>query len=141
MRSSTSPSMPATPSATTTSPHIEPGADGRVIVSIFRGQPRALPFSVHMMERHPLASQAFIPMSGKSYLVVVAPAGEQPKVEDLKVFLAGGDQGVNYATGVWHHPLLALEGVCDFIVIDRSGPGHNCDEVQLDTPGVIPAPN
>ena len=121
--------------------HIEPGADGRVIVSIFRGQPRALPFSVHMMERHPLASQAFIPMSGKSYLVVVAPAGEQPKVEDLKVFLARGDQGVNYATGVWHHPLLALEGVCDFIVIDRSGPGHNCDEVQLDTPGVIPAPN
>ena len=121
--------------------HIEPGADGRVIVSIFRGQPRALPFSVRMMERHPLASQAFIPMSGKSYLVVVAPAGEPPKVEDLKVFLARGDQGVNYATGVWHHPLLALDGVCDFIVIDRSGPGHNCDEVQLDTPGVIPAPN
>ena len=121
--------------------HIEPGADGRVIVSIFRGQPRALPFSVRMMERHPLASQAFIPMSGKSYLVVVAPAGEPPKVEDLKVFLARGDQGVNYATGVWHHPLLALDGVCDFIVIDRSGPGHNCDEVQIDTPGVIPAPN
>ena len=121
--------------------HIEPGADGRVIVSIFRGQPRALPFSVNMMERHPLASQAFIPMSGKSYLVVVAPAGEPPKVEDLKVFLARGDQGVNYATGVWHHPLLALEGVCDFIVIDRSGPGHNCDEVTIDTPGVIPAPN
>lgn len=121
--------------------HIEPGADGRVIVSIFRGQPRALPFTVLMMERHPLASQAFIPMSGKPYLVVVAPAGDAPRVEDLKVFLARADQGVNYATGVWHHPLLALEGVCDFIVIDRSGPGHNCDEVQIDTPGVIPAPN
>ena len=61
-----------------------------------------------MMERHPLASQAFIPMSGKPYLVVVAPAGEPPGVEDLKVFIARGDQGVNYATGVWHHPLLAL---------------------------------
>ena len=121
--------------------NIEPGADGRVIVSIFRGQPRTLPFTVHMMERHPKASQAFIPMSGKPYLVVVAPAGEPPAVEDLQVFLARGDQGVNYATGVWHHPLLALEDVCDFIVIDRSGPGHNCDEVQLDTPGIIPAPN
>ena len=120
---------------------IEPGADGRVIVSIFRGQPRTLPFTVHMMERHPKASQAFIPMSGKPYLVVVAPAGEPPAVEDLQVFLARGDQGVNYATGVWHHPLLALEAVCDFIVVDRSGPGHNCDEVQLDTPGLIPAPN
>ena len=118
---------------------IEPGADGRVIVSIFRGQPRTLPFTVQMMERHPKASQAFIPMSGKPYLVVVAPAGEPPKVEDLKVFLARGDQGVNYATGVWHHPLLALEAVCDFLVVDRSGPGHNCDEVQLDTPGLIPA--
>ena len=119
--------------------NIEPGPDGRVIVSIFRGQPRSLPFTVQMMERHPLASQAFIPMSGRPYLVVVAPAGEPPGVEDLKVFLARADQGVNYATGVWHHPLLALETVCDFIVIDRSGPGHNCDEIQLDTWGVIAA--
>lgn len=116
---------------------IEPGADGRVIVSIFRGQPRTLPFTVTMMERHPLASQAFIPMSGKPYLVVVAPAGAPPTAQDLKVFRARGDQGVNYATGVWHHPLLALEAVCDFIVIDRSGPGHNCDEVQLERCGLI----
>ncbi|MHB8787670.1 MAG: ureidoglycolate lyase, partial [Thauera sp.] len=93
--------------------------------------------TVHMMERHPLASQAFIPMSGRPYLVVVAPAGEAPGAEALKVFLARGDQGVNYATGVWHHPLLALGAVCDFIVIDRSGPGHNCDEVQLARHGVI----
>lgn len=119
--------------------NIEPGPDGRVIVSLFRGQARTLPFTVHMMERHPLASQAFIPMSGKPYLVVVAPAGEAPGVQDLRVFLGRGDQGVNYATGVWHHPLLALEAVCDFLVVDRSGPGHNCDEVQLETPGVIAA--
>ena len=119
--------------------NIEPGPDGRVIVSIFRGQPRSLPFSVQMMERHPLASQAFVPMSGKPYLVVVAPAGAPPRVEDLKVFRARADQGVNYATGVWHHPLLALEGVCDFLVVDRSGPGHNCDEVQLARHGVIEA--
>ena len=73
--------------------------------------------------------------------MVVAPAGAAPRGEDLQVFLARGDQGVHYATGVWHHPLLALEAVCDFLVVDRSGPGHNCDEVQLDTPGLIPAPN
>ena len=118
---------------------IEPGPDGRVIVSIFRGQPRALPFTVTMMERHPLASQAFIPMSGRPYLVVVAPAGAPPQVEDLAVFLARSDQGVNYATGVWHHPLLALDGVSDFLVVDRSGPGHNCDEVLLETHGLIAA--
>ena len=111
--------------------HIDPGPDGRTIVSIFRGQPRALPFTVEMMERHPLASQAFIPLSECPYLVVVAPAGDAPRAADLRVFLARGDQGVNYARGVWHHPLLALNGVCDFLVIDRAGPGHNCDEVML----------
>lgn len=117
--------------------NIEPGADGRAIVSIFRGQPRALPFRVEMMERHPLASQAFIPMSGKPYLVVVAPAGEVPTAAQLRVFVARGDQGVNYAAGVWHHPLLALGKVCDFLVIDRAGAGHNCDEIRLDCVGLI----
>lgn len=118
--------------------NIEPGADGRAIVSIFRGQPRRLPFKVEMMERHPLGSQAFVPLSGRAYLVVVAPAGPAPQVEDLRVFLARGDQGVNYAPGVWHHPLLALGEVSDFLVIDRSGPGDNCDEVTLAPGGLIP---
>ncbi|MCB1902238.1 ureidoglycolate lyase [Cognatazoarcus halotolerans] len=120
---------------------VEPGPEGRVIVSIFRGQPRTLPFEVQMMERHPLASQAFIPMSGRPYLVVVAPAGKPPTDQDLRVFLARADQGVNYATGVWHHPLLALDAVCDFLVVDRAGPGHNCDEVQLEQSVMIPALN
>ena len=118
--------------------NVDPGPDGRVIVSIFRGQPRALPFAVRMMERHPLASQAFIPMSGRPYLVVVAPAGEPPAAGDLRVFLARADQGVNYAAGVWHHPLLALGDVSDFLVVDRSGPGHNCDEIQLPAIASIP---
>lgn len=110
---------------------VEPGVDGRAIVSLFRGQPRALPFRVEMMERHPLASQAFMPLSGRPYLVVVAPPGAAPTAADLRVFLASAEQGVNYAPGVWHHPLLALDAVCDFLVVDRAGPGHNCDEVEL----------
>lgn len=118
--------------------NIDPGADGRVIVSIFRGQPRKLPFRVELMERHPRASQAFVPLSGKPYLVVVAPAHARPDADALRVFLARGDQGVNYATGVWHHPLLALDEVCDFLVIDRDGPGDNCDEVQLEVAALIP---
>lgn len=116
---------------------IDPGPGGRVIVSIFRGLPRSLPFRVEMMERHPLASQAFFPLSGRPYLVVVAPAGEIPLAADIRVFLARGDQGVNYAPGVWHHPLLALGASSDFVVIDRSGPGENCDEVELQESCVI----
>lgn len=117
--------------------HIDPGDDGHAIVSIFRGQPRSLPFDITMMERHPKASQAFIPLSGRPYLVVVAPAGPAPGVADLRVFRCEGHQGVNYARGVWHHPLLALEAVSDFLVIDRAGPGENCDVVTLDRPGTL----
>ncbi|MCQ9617248.1 ureidoglycolate lyase [Paenalcaligenes niemegkensis] len=117
--------------------NIEPGTDGKAIVSIFRGQPRDLPFEVSMMERHPKASQAFIPMSGRPYLVVVALAGNTPEATDLRLFLARGDQGVNYAPGVWHHPLLGLEQVVDFIVIDRKGPGDNCDVINLSQKAII----
>lgn len=120
--------------------NIDPGPDGRTIVSIFRGQPRPLPFTLQVMERHPLGSQAFMPLSDRAYLVVVAPAGDAPGVEELHVFLARGDQGVNYARGVWHHPLLALDSVTDFLVIDRDGPGHNCDEAVLPEPVVIELP-
>lgn len=123
--------------------NVEPGPEGKVIVSIFRGQPRSLPFVVEMMERHPLGSQAFMPLNGKPYLVVVAEAGDPPAVADLRVFLARGDQGVNYARGVWHHPLLALGSVCDFLVVDRSGiagnSAPNCDEVSITPAGRIPA--
>jgi len=44
---------------------LEPGEDGRLIVSIFRAQPRSLPFQVEMLERHPKGSQAFMHLSGR----------------------------------------------------------------------------
>lgn len=117
---------------------IEPGPDGRAIVSIFRGQPRVFPFSVDMVERHPLGSQAFIPLQGRPYLVVVAePSGESGAPGTLHAFLAQGNQGVNYGPGVWHHPLLAMGEVSDFLVIDRQGLGPNCDEVYLDQPVLL----
>ncbi|MGB8816318.1 MAG: ureidoglycolate lyase [Rhizobiaceae bacterium] len=100
---------------------------GKPIVSIFRGQPFALPVSIEMVERHPLGSQGFIPMGKFPFLVVVAEdADGTPKAP--RAFLATGGQGVNYGRNVWHHPLLSLDTVCDFIVIDRSGPGNNLQE-------------
>ncbi len=101
---------------------------GRPLINIFRGQPRDLPLAIRMMERHPLGSQAFIPTGPHKWLAVVAPAGAPPKPVDLRAFVAGAGQGVNYRRGVWHHPLIALEAVSDFIVVDRGGAGDNCDE-------------
>ncbi|AFK60806.1 ureidoglycolate hydrolase [Advenella kashmirensis WT001] len=90
--------------------HIDPGPQGEAIVSIFRGLPRALPFEITMMERHPLGSQAFMPLSSRPYLVAVAAAGEAPTIEQVRVFLCQSQQGVNYAAGVWHHPPIASRG-------------------------------
>ena len=106
---------------------------GQPAISLFRGQPRPLPLSITVMERHPLGSQAFVPLTQSpedEYLVVVAPAGEF-RAGGLRAFLARGFQGVSYARGVWHHPLIALHRVSDFIVVDRIGPGNNCDEIAL----------
>ncbi|ACC70479.1 ureidoglycolate lyase [Paraburkholderia phymatum] len=103
---------------------------GRTLVNLFRGQPRVLPFEVRMMERHPLGSQAFIPLNDKPYLVVVAPVGELDESQ-IRAFVTSGWQGVNYAKGVWHHPLLSLGDVSDFIVIDRGGEGVNLNELDL----------
>lgn len=100
---------------------------GRPVVSIFRAQPRELPLRLHMLERHPLGSQAFVPLGSQPYLLVVA---EDPALPP-QAFIARADQGINYRAGTWHHPLLALHAVSDFLVIDRAGPGNNCDEVEL----------
>ncbi|SDD42084.1 ureidoglycolate lyase [Paraburkholderia lycopersici] len=103
---------------------------GRTLVNLFRGQPRELPFEVKMLERHPLGSQAFMPLNDKPYLVVVAPAGVLD-VTQIRAFVSRGWQGVNYAKGVWHHPLIALDEVSDFIVVDRGGEGRNLNEQDL----------
>ncbi|AJX30220.1 ureidoglycolate lyase [Burkholderia oklahomensis] len=103
---------------------------GRPLVNLFRGQPRTLPFEVTMLERHPLGSQAFVPLADAPYLVVVAPAGDLDPSR-IRAFVTRGWQGVNYAKGVWHHPLIALHGVSDFIVVDRGGDGLNLNEQRL----------
>ena len=111
-------------------------AHGKPLVSLFQGQPRRLPLEVTIMERHPLGSQAFIPLSKNPYLVLVAPRGEFD-ARGLCAFLAQAGQGVNYAKGVWHHALVALNEVSEFIVIDRGGAGSNCEEVRLGQPVTI----
>jgi ureidoglycolate lyase len=104
--------------------------EGRPLLSLFRSKPRPLPFSIRKMERHPLGSQAFIPLSKDPYLVIVAPSGHFDE-RTVRIFLAERGEGVNYAKGVWHHALFALCQESEFIVVDRGGPGGNCDEITL----------
>ena len=110
--------------------------NGRTLINIFRSTPLEQPVSIKMMERHPLSSQAFIPMGQQPFLVVVAPRGELD-ISKIEVFLASSNQGVNYHKGTWHHYCLALHQVSDFIVVDRGGVGNNCDTIKLDGALVI----
>lgn len=115
------------------------GEGASVILNIFRGQPRRFPYALDMMERHPYGSQSFSPLSGKPFLVVVAD-DEGGRPGEPQVFLAGAHQGVNYRANVWHHPLMSLGGVSDFLVVDRAGPGTNLEEYFYDAPFTIQEP-
>lgn len=101
---------------------------GSGAISLFRAKPLA-ELVLRVFERHPLGSQSFVPLSGRPYLVAVAPAGEFD-AGAVRLFRAEGHQGVHYRKGTWHHFLLVLEEG-DFLVVDRAGPGDNCDEVAL----------
>ncbi|WP_180028396.1 ureidoglycolate lyase [Acinetobacter sp. YH16032] len=109
--------------------------DAKAGISIFRNiQSTNIPFKISMLERHPHGSQAFIPMQGQKFLVVVAPNlnADQPDISNLQAFITNGSQGVNYRAGTWHHPLLTLESPSDFAVVDRIGSGSNCDVFKFD---------
>ena len=97
-------------------------------ISLFRARPLA-ELVLKQFERHPLGSQTFMPLDGGPYLVAVAPAGDFDPAR-IRLFRAEGHQGVHYDRGVWHHFLLVLEEG-HFLVVDRAGPGDNCDEVAL----------
>ena len=109
--------------------HADVGAEGSAaIVSLFRASFRGLPFTARMLERHPLGSQAFYPLTTDDWLVVVGEGAVRPEAGSIRCFRASGTQGVNYARNVWHHPVLILAPSQDFLVIDREGPGNNLEE-------------
>lgn len=101
---------------------------GHPVISLFRAKPLS-ELVLKTFERHPLGSQSFVPLNGRPYLVAVAPPGDLDPAA-IRVFRAEGDQGVSYAKGTWHHFLLVLAD-SDFLVVDRAGPGDNCEEVEL----------
>ena len=98
--------------------------EGKTIVSIFSSLKRAFPMKIDMMEKHPLGSQAFIPMKETTFLCFVAPPGESPEVSKIQSFIIPPKTGINYKSGIWHFPLISTEDT-NFLVIDRKGSGKN----------------
>jgi ureidoglycolate lyase len=111
------------------------GPGGRAGISLFDAQPRALPYRLDLLERHPEGSQAFIPMTQNPFLVIVAPDnGGRPGVP--LAFLTAPGQGVNYHRGTWHGVLTPLHAPGLFAVVDRIGDSPNLEEFFLD-PAII----
>jgi len=100
---------------------------GHAGISLFKAVPRSLPYRLELMERHPLGSQAFIPMSQAPFLVIVAPDNGGVPGTPLAFVTAPG-QGVNFHRGTWHGVLTPLTEPGLFAVIDRIGVGGNLQE-------------
>jgi ureidoglycolate lyase len=114
--------------------------DGKIAVSIARCRtPTSLPLRLDMVERHPLGSQAFVPLSRCKMLVVVAPPEESVDASALRAFVTNGRQGINYHRGTWHMPLIAFEAGQEYLIIDRGGKEPNCDMHTLDEPILLEA--
>jgi ureidoglycolate lyase len=114
-------------------------ADGRPGISLFRSETRALPYRLEMVERHPLGSQAFIPMSHDPFLVIVAP-DEGGTPGRPRAFRSAAGQGINIARNTWHGVLTPLHAPGLFAVIDRIGEGANLEEHWYDTPFMVRTP-
>jgi len=110
--------------------------DGKAGISLFNAEPRAFPITLEMVERHPEGSQAFLPMSFDSFVVVVAP-DRDGRPGQPRAFLTTPGQGVNYARNTWHGVLTPLRAPGLFAVVDRIGNGANLQEHWFDTPFII----
>ncbi|WP_323794798.1 ureidoglycolate lyase [Nisaea sp.] len=114
----------------------ETDVDGAVSLSVGRSEAVTLPLSLGMMERHPHGSQAFVPMGGARFLVIVAEdQNGTPSIPHA--FLTNGRQGIQYKMNCWHGVLAPLTGPSDFLIVDRVGPGDNLEEHHLTTPYII----
>ena len=98
--------------------------NGETTICIFSALKRSFPMKIDMMEKHPLGSQAFIPMKQTTFLVLVAPESNKPDLNKIEAFIVPQEIGVNYNPGTWHFPLIATEDM-NFLVVDRKGSGDN----------------
>jgi ureidoglycolate lyase len=112
------------------------GPEGRAGISVFRAQPRALPYSFDLIERHPDGCQAFLPMTENPFLVIVS-TGPEAKPQ---AFLTSGAQGINLHRGTWHGVLTPLSAPGLFAVVDRIGTTPNLVEHRYSEPWTVIAP-
>jgi ureidoglycolate lyase len=112
--------------------------DGSAGISLFDALQARLPYGFDLVERHPLGSQAFLPMTLNPFLVIVAPDGADGPGRPV-AFLTAPGQGINLHRGTWHGILTPLHSPGLFTVIDRVGDGPNLQEHIYPQPWIVVA--
>ena len=110
--------------------------NGETTISIFSALKRTFPMKIDMMEKHPLGSQAFIPMKETTFIAFVAPNGDKPDLNKIEAFIIPPGIGINYNPGIWHFPLISTENM-NFLVVDRKGSGDNLVIENLEDKKII----
>jgi ureidoglycolate lyase len=103
---------------------------GQVGISLFHAKLRSFPYDLDLLERHPLGSQAFVPMSPDGFLILVADDDDGVPV-NVQAFVSAPNQGINLHKNTWHGVLTPLSGSGMFVVVDRIGDGNNLEEFPL----------
>lgn len=100
-------------------------------LGVLKSKPSKLILS--QMERHFFTSQAFIPLEGKQYLIIVSPPTEvSPMIEQVEAFIAEGNQGINFHPKTWHCPLIPLEGEMEFVSIMKKSEVPDVEVITLE---------
>ena len=108
------------------------GDNARVVISLVHSRCYELPYTIDLVERHPLGSQSFMPLDETPFIVIVAPMGDAVDAADLRAFKTNGRQGIHYRAGIWHAPLFTPFDDMNFVCVDRVGDGNNCEEWVID---------
>ena len=106
----------------------------RLQSALYRLQPSRLPFTVTILERHPLSAQLFLPLRVGHYLIVVCGSGPDgwPDVATACAFTGNATQAIQYHAGTWHAPLVSLDQPGEFLMqLWESDTALDCEELAV----------
>ncbi len=120
---------------------------GRALACVFRARAQSSVGPWHLLERHQLGTQTFVPLGGNAppghgdvaCMLLVALGDERPDERTLQAFWVHPRQAFTLKAGTWHHPLIATHDR-DFLVIERVAPIPDCEVVTLTRPVSIQWP-
>jgi len=86
------------------------------------------------LERHPSSAQAFFPLEGAAYVVIVCRStpDDQPDLNDLKAFVVPGNIIVQYHAGIWHAPIRMFGQASKLgMVVHKAERPDDCEFVSV----------